>query len=167
MRKEFAVEGFEKDISWDGSVNRNNKVVISNENIYVEATILNFRDAPGTSYASLYLENRSQSKIITIHNIVWQFIYKEKSIENIDKKPIENIQNKPLPVVLEVKQNSKPYGYRVNYTFMSKENSSNFEVGDKIKVIVEITYEVDSKKLTEMNEFTIVCIWVNKIVELP
>lgn len=163
MRKQFAIEGFEDDISWDGSVNRKYKEIINNEYLYCRGRVLYLRDAPGTSFSSLYLENRSPIKKITIHNIIWQFIYKNKVIENIDKTPIYRFYNRPLPVVLEPMKMSKDIDYRLSYDFMSKENANDFKIGDKIRVNIEVTYEVDAKMITEGKDFMIVCIWVNRI----
>ncbi len=157
--KMFAVKGYENIVNWEGPAERDRKIIIDDNNIFIQYTVLFLADRINSSYSYLTIKNKT-AKNLKILKVEFYHIFKSESLENtytnkgsIGKDRYTDIQP---PLILSSKIN------QAFFNFTSNKVSKGFNVGDIINVMVEVEYEVNGQVLT-VNENIPIVVQMRKI----
>jgi hypothetical protein len=155
--KDFAIKGYENDISWDGTDEREKKIIVNNEIISIRYTCLTLNE-DAISYAYLLIESKTENEL-NILRVNWEHYFNEKLIKDVSSETnfVEKMGNSLYRYVNQV----PPFKLNSNtnivlYKFRTTMKTKDFKVGDIIEVKIDIEYEIDGRAYTVKDTIPIV-----------
>ena len=151
--KDFVIEGYEKEkISRYNIEDKIYKDLENNNIIQIEYRAITINEGQNKSATFLSFLSKS-SNIIKINILKLNYIYKNTAVNFTN--PIE-----PSFQLTEFNKN-------INMSYEVGKGYNDFNVGDKVNVVIDIEYEYNSNIYTINANFNIVCVWVEYPAELP